>query len=275
MTVIINGTTGITNVNGTAAAPAETGTDTDSGIVYGTNTVSLATNGTTALTVDASQNVGIGTSSPSSMSGTGIQVGASSIFENVVSSQTLVGGNAYYSGSAWKAVRTQTGYAAIRLNAVGPGVTSFHQNVASYTAGDTLTAMDTTDVRVIIDASGNLLITNVAGLGYGTGSGGTVTQATSKSTGVTLNKPAGQITMNNAALAAGATATFRLDNSLLSAQDVLTVSLAAADPSATSYQTWVNYTAGGAAYISLKNVSGGSRSEAIIINFALIKVATS
>jgi hypothetical protein len=65
MTVIINGTTGITNVNGTAAAPAETGTDTDSGIVYGTNTVSLATNGTTALTVDSSQNVGIGTSSPS------------------------------------------------------------------------------------------------------------------------------------------------------------------------------------------------------------------
>jgi hypothetical protein len=70
MTVIINGTTGITNVNGTAAAPAETGTDTDSGIVYGTNTVSLATNGTTALTVDASQNVGIGTSSPTSFGST-------------------------------------------------------------------------------------------------------------------------------------------------------------------------------------------------------------
>jgi hypothetical protein len=65
MTIVLNGTTGITNVNGTAAAPAETGTDTDSGIVYGTNTVSLATNGTTALTVDASQNVGIGTASPS------------------------------------------------------------------------------------------------------------------------------------------------------------------------------------------------------------------
>ena len=64
MTIIINGSSGITNVNGTAAAPAETGTDTDSGIVYGTNTVSLATNGTTAVTVDASQNVGIGTSAP-------------------------------------------------------------------------------------------------------------------------------------------------------------------------------------------------------------------
>ena len=56
MTIVLNGTTGITNVNGTAAAPAATGTDTDTGIFYGTNTVSLATNGTTALTVDASQN---------------------------------------------------------------------------------------------------------------------------------------------------------------------------------------------------------------------------
>ena len=56
MTVIINGTTGITNVNGTASAPAATGTDTDTGIFYGTNTVSLATNGTTALSIDASQN---------------------------------------------------------------------------------------------------------------------------------------------------------------------------------------------------------------------------
>jgi hypothetical protein len=65
MTVIINGTTGITNVNGSAAAPAETGTDTDTGIVYGTNTITLATNGTAGLVQDASQNVGVGISSPS------------------------------------------------------------------------------------------------------------------------------------------------------------------------------------------------------------------
>jgi hypothetical protein len=64
MAVIINGTSGITNVNGSASTPAETGTDTDTGIYYGTNTVGLATNGTNALFIDASQNVGIGTSSP-------------------------------------------------------------------------------------------------------------------------------------------------------------------------------------------------------------------
>ena len=60
MTVIINGTNGITSVNGTAAAPSVTGTDTDTGIVYGTNTLSLATGGTTAATIDSSQNVLVG-----------------------------------------------------------------------------------------------------------------------------------------------------------------------------------------------------------------------
>ena len=64
MTITLNGTTGITDVNGTAAAPAITGTDTDSGMYFGTNSVGLATNGTNAVYVDASQNVGIGTTSP-------------------------------------------------------------------------------------------------------------------------------------------------------------------------------------------------------------------
>ncbi len=59
MAISINGSTGITDVNGTAAAPAITGTDTDSGMYFGTNTVSLATGGTAAVTVDSSQNVAI------------------------------------------------------------------------------------------------------------------------------------------------------------------------------------------------------------------------
>lgn len=215
----------------------------------GTGILALQTNGTTAVTVDASQNVGIGTTTVngklniSSAGATGVEI--------------YVADGSSTNNSILSYNRSTSAYNDLKIST---------NNTIFTSAGSE---------KMRIDSSGNVLVTNVAGLGYGTGSGGTVTQATSKSTGVTLNKPAGQITMNNAALAAGATATFRLDNSLLSAQDVLTVSLAAADPSATSYQTWVNYTAGGAAYISLKNVSGGSRSEAIIINFALIKVATS
>lgn len=57
MAVTINGSTGITGVNGSAATPAMTGTDTDTGIVYGTNTLSLVTGGTTGVTLDSSQNL--------------------------------------------------------------------------------------------------------------------------------------------------------------------------------------------------------------------------
>ena len=64
MAVVISGDTGITSVNGTATAPSITGADTNTGIVYGTDTLSLATGGVAAVTVDSSQNVGIGTSSP-------------------------------------------------------------------------------------------------------------------------------------------------------------------------------------------------------------------
>lgn len=64
MPLTLNGTTGIAGVDGSAGTPATKGSDTDTGIVYGTNTVQIATNGATAVTVDASQNVGIGTATP-------------------------------------------------------------------------------------------------------------------------------------------------------------------------------------------------------------------
>ena len=75
MAITLNGTTGITDVNGTAAAPAITGTDTDSGMYFGTNTVSLATGGTAAVTVDSSQNVAItGTATATKLIPTGTSV---------------------------------------------------------------------------------------------------------------------------------------------------------------------------------------------------------
>lgn len=130
--------------------------------------------------------------------------------------------------------------------------------------------------RLRVDATGNVLVTNAGGgLGYGTGAGGTVTQATSKSTTVTLNKPTGQITMNNAALAAGATVGFSLNNSLISVSDniILTLQNGGA-ATGLNYNAWVGGTAAGVAVILIKNISGASLSESLVLNFAIIRGAT-
>lgn len=110
-------------------------------------------------------------------------------------------------------------------------------------------------------------------LGYGTGSGGTVTQATSKSTAVTLNKGSGQITMHNEALAGGAIAGFQFNNSLIAATDVVNVS--ASFYVAGGYEASVYYVAAGYCLIQVRNNNAGSLSDAVVINFAIVKGATS
>lgn len=122
--------------------------------------------------------------------------------------------------------------------------------------------------------SGDLLLTSGTGvLGYGTGSGGTVTQLTSKSTAVTLNKPCGRITMHNAALAAGVTVCFVLFNNLMGSSDTLTLSIPnLIDNDIFNYKVTNNLYNGGAA-IFVTNVSGSTLSEAISINFNVHKGA--
>lgn len=125
-----------------------------------------------------------------------------------------------------------------------------------------------------LSATGDLTVVGAGLLGYGTGSGGTVTQATSKTTGVTLNKSNGQIVMNNAALGATSRASFLFTNSTIGATDVLNVSIAGGVASGVTYRCWVGATSAGAATIVLENYSGGSLSEAVQINFAVIKAVT-
>ena len=109
-------------------------------------------------------------------------------------------------------------------------------------------------------------------IGYAAAAQGTVTQATDKATGVTLNKSAGRITMNNAALAGGAVASFILTNSLISTNDVVIVNVSSntTGSAAGAYTTYVSYMAAGTCLISLRNLSATSYSEAVIINFAVI-----
>jgi hypothetical protein len=106
-------------------------------------------------------------------------------------------------------------------------------------------------------------------IGYASEAQGAVTQITSKSTGVTLNKSAGQITMHNASLGAGTTVLFTLTNNTLSAKDVLIVNVGSGGTSG-AYWPYVANLSSGAAVIGLYNNTAGPLAEAIVLNFAVI-----
>jgi hypothetical protein len=118
------------------------------------------------------------------------------------------------------------------------------------------------------DISGANIILADEQLGYTAAGQGTVTQDTSKSTAVTLNKPAGQITMNNASLGATTNVTFTLNNSYISANDVIVLNVNGGTTAA--YNVYTSVLGAGSASITLRNITAGALSEAVVLNFALI-----
>ena len=107
-------------------------------------------------------------------------------------------------------------------------------------------------------------------IGYAAAAQGTVTQLTDKSTAVTLNKSMGRITMNNASLATATNATFTLNNSTISANDTVILTISGGQATAGSYNAFANSLATGSVSITLRNISGGTLSEAVIINFCVL-----
>lgn len=104
--------------------------------------------------------------------------------------------------------------------------------------------------------------------------GGTVTQATNKSTGVTLNTHTGQITMDGAALAAAAEVTFTVTNSVVEAQSIVLVHHGSAGTSG-GYLVQCTAVAAGSFDVTVSNVSAGSLSEAIVLHFVVLHGAAS
>lgn len=139
------------------------------------------------------------------------------------------------------------------------GVAYSDQNIDGGTIGATT---PTTVVGTTVYATSEL--------GYTSAAQGTVTQATSKSTAVTLDKSMGQITMNNASLATATNATFTLNNSAISANDTVILTISGGQATAGSYNAFANALTTGSVSISLRNISGGTLSEAVVINFCVI-----
>ena len=154
------------------------------------------------------------------------------------------------------------------------GLQGYASNVITFAATGTyqfeFSTVDGGNIITVYDLNRPLLGSTESAVGYGTGTGGTVTQATDKSTGVTLNKRCGQITMNNASLNAAAEVSFTLTNSVIAATDVVMICIGSG-ATAGAYNVQCDAVASGSCRISIGNMSSGSLGEAIVLNFVVIK----
>lgn len=245
-TITVTGTptfsTATLHAAGTAAAPAITRSgDTDTGIFFpAADTIAFAEGGAEAMRIDSNSNLLIGTTT--NTNNTRLTVNGE-ITETVNSVQVKL------------ASRPDIG--------TRPGQVPLNQYLGSMAYAEI-------DALPMLRGLGLQVFAAGGSIGYAAGAGGAVTQATSKSTGVTLNTPAGQVTMNNAALAAGAVVSFTLTNSAIAATDVVVLNIASG-ATAGAYRIAVDQVSDGSCRISVQNTSGGSLSEAIVLNFAVIK----
>mgnify|MGYP001390938267 CR=1 FL=1 len=116
-------------------------------------------------------------------------------------------------------------------------------------------------------------VSSKAGIGYAAGDGSTVTQATNRTTGVTINALTGAITTNNTSLAAEASADFVVTNSKVAITDTVVVSIRSGVVGAGTIVS-VSAVAAGSFSIRVHNgnvAAGTAETGAIIINFAVIK----
>jgi hypothetical protein len=108
-------------------------------------------------------------------------------------------------------------------------------------------------------------------IGFPTGTGSVATQATSRTTGVTLNNPTGQITLFNQAMATQTANTFVLTNSFIGANDFILLNHFSGGTIG-AYHLASN-TSAGQANVTIRNISSSTLTEAPVIQYVVIKAA--
>ncbi len=111
-------------------------------------------------------------------------------------------------------------------------------------------------------------------IGFVSNAGSIVTQSTNKANLVAMSKVCGQIITSNASLSANTSVGFRFYNEYISSTDILVLNIAAGASEASS-RVQVESMNANLANIRIYNIGGGTLSEAITLNYALIKAVNS
>jgi hypothetical protein len=162
--------------------------------------------------------------------------------------------------AAWLTTPSSANLRAAMTDETGTGVLVFNNTPTLITPN--IGAATGTSLAV----TGAVTSSGTAGVGYATGAGGTVTQGSSRTTGVTINKTSGAITLFSAAGTTAAT-TFTVTNSTVAATDVIILS----QKSGTDlYDLMVTAVGAGSFNITFRT-TGGTTTEQPVFNFAVIK----
>ena len=150
-----------------------------------------------------------------------------------------------------------------------PVITNPTVSTGTFTSPALVTPVIGAATGTSLAVTGAVTSSGTAGVGYATGAGGTVTQGTSRTTGVTLNKTTGAITLFSAAGTTTA-ATFTVTNSTVAATDVIILN----QKSGTDlYDLMVTAVAAGSFNITFRT-TGGTATETPVFNFAVIKAVS-
>ena len=216
------------------------------------------------VAVDDSNNVGLGVTPSAWAANTSHMQFSFGSVGNSVSGYPELLNNAYESATnVWRYTNS------------GLGSSRYEQRFGTHvwssapigTAGNTITWSP----NMTLNSSGNLTL-SAGTFGYGAGAGGTGTVV---SAAVTVSKPSGQITFALPSLSPGGKTFCQLNNSFIGGADTLCVSMAgntAGD--ALRYRCAVSYLAPNVAYIMVENISAGTYSDSVSINFVLVKGST-
>ena len=211
--------------------------------------------------------------------GAGIQVTGSPITTSGTINITNTGVTRLNAGTGIS-LSSSNGNVTVSTTTTGGTVTSVGVSSSTLTVSNspvTTTGTITVDLPNTIALSGNITAgnlrsagsitsNNTGGVGYATGAGGTVTQGTSRTTGVTINKISGAITLFSAAGSASYTS-FTVTNSTVAATDVIIINQRSGTD---KYEAWISNVATGSFQVTFADTSG-TTTEQPVFNFAVIK----
>jgi hypothetical protein len=202
-----------------------------------------------------------------------------------ITAKALTGGAVPDLAATWNDVSTTFSGIKLEITDTASGAGSFLLNLLvgasarfQVTKAGNVSAAGTLSVTGAVTVANSVRSTNAtAGIGYSNGAGGVVTQATSRTTGVTLNKICGQITLFAASISGHEADEFVLTNSAIEAGDVVVVSIKSGLAAGTAkyYRVGVTAVAAGVCTISVGNLDNATipsaGTDTPVLSFAVIK----